>query len=172
MSSSTWSKTIKFNWIEKMWTQLNSTSFSSADLLCHNFGMPRWRTSDQLLYGGDATMFWTVCLFLGPPKLVLFRWHVYPPSCFRSSGVCELSMFYFVAMFAHLHVSFKRCVWALHVHRIIDGSNSKTYAECIRWHPPFNGGGWYVFFSQQKSTVYKSWEHWSHVGIMSLQICL
>ena len=124
MSSSTWSKTIKFNWIEKMWTQLNSTSFSSADLLCHNFGMPRWRTSDQLLYGGDATMFWTVCLFLGTPKLVLFRWHVYPPSCFRSSGVCELSMFYFVAMFAHLHVSFKRCVWALHVHKIIDGSSS------------------------------------------------
>ena len=49
---------------------------------------------------------------------------VYPPSCFRSSGVCELSMFYFVAMFAHLHVSFKRCVWALHVHKIIDGSSS------------------------------------------------
>ena len=124
MSSSTWSKTIKFNWIEKMWTQLNSTSFSSADLLCNNFGMPRWRTSDQLLYGGDATMFWTVCLFLGTPKLVLFRWHVYPPSCFRSSGVCELYMFYFAAMFAHLHVSLKRCVCALHVHNIIDGSSS------------------------------------------------
>ena len=114
MSSSTWSKTIKFNWIEKMWTQLNSTSFSSADLLCHNFGMPRWRTSDQLLYGGDATMFWTVCLFLGTPKLVLLG----QPYRYRQHGLSNWPDVLSVMFFAKFKWRFQLVLSPLDEERI------------------------------------------------------